>query len=93
MAEIRPQRITPKDRGLSKRRIYAKVCYYYPRYSLKEVEALPARDVRLLLKTAQEEQASYLHNMTLIVQAPHSKKQSNVKKLLEHFKKLSGIYG
>ena len=91
MAEIKPQRVKPQDRGLSKRRLYAKVCYYYPRYSLKEVEALPARDVRLLLKTAQEEQAALMHNLTLIVQAPHSKRQQNVKKLVDHFKKLAGM--
>lgn len=91
MAEIKPQRIKSSDRGLSKRKLYAKVCYYYPRYSLKEVEALSARDVRLLLKTAQEEQAALMHNLVLIVQAPHSKKQTNVKKLLDHFKKLAGM--
>jgi hypothetical protein len=91
MAQIKPQRIKASDRGLSKRKLYAKVCYYYPRYSLKEVEALPARDVRLLIKTAQEEQAALMHNLVLIVQAPHSKKQMNVRKLLEHFKKLAGM--
>lgn len=90
MAEIRPQKVTLQSSGFSKRKMYAKVCYHYPQYSLKQVQKLPARDVRLLLKTAQEEQAAVMHNLTLIVQAPHSKKQANVKKLLEHFKKLTG---
>jgi hypothetical protein len=90
MAEIRPQKVTLQGTSLSKRKMYAKVCYYYPKYSLKQVQKLPARDVRLLLKTAQEEQAALMHNLTLIVQAPHSNKQTNVKKLLEHFKKLAG---
>lgn len=89
MPEIRPLRVTAKAKSFNKRKIYAKVCYYYPRYSLKEVEALSFRDVKLLLKTAQEEQASFMHNLTLIVQAPHSKKGANVKKLIEHFKKLA----
>jgi hypothetical protein len=90
MAEIRPLKVTSQARGISKRKLYAKVCYYYPRYSLKEVQKMPFRDINLLLKTAQEEQAAYMHNLTLIVQAPHSKKQSNVKKLVEHFKKIAG---
>lgn len=90
MAEIRPQKVTSQARGISKRKLYAKVCYYYPRYSLKEVQSLPFRDIRLLLKTAQEEQAGLMHNLTLIAQAPHSNKQQNVKKLLQHFKKLAG---
>lgn len=90
MAEIRPQKVTSQARGISKRKLYAKICYYYPRYSLQEAQVLPFRDVMLLLKTAQEEQAALMHNLTLIAQAPHSKKQMNVKKLVEHFKKLAG---
>jgi diphthamide synthase subunit DPH2 len=93
MADIRPQRVTAKAAGFSKRKLYARVAYHYPRYSLKEVQQLPYRDVKLLLETAQEEQAGLMHNLTLIAQAPHSKKQSNVKKLLEHFKKLAGKNG
>ena len=90
MAEIRPQKVTSQAKGFSKRKLYAKICYYYPRYSLKEAQELPYRDVKLLLKTAQEEQAALMHNLTLIVQAPHSPKQSNVKKLVDHFKKIAG---
>lgn len=90
MAIIKPQRLSPKDKGASKRELYATVCYYYPQYTLKDVAKLPARDVSLLLKTAQKRQAEYLHNLTLIAQAPHSKKQANVKRLVEHFKKLAG---
>lgn len=90
MAVVTPKKVPSSASKFSKRKLYARVCYYYPQYKLQEVQALPARDLSLLLKTAQEEQAGYMHNLTLIAQAPHSKKQSNVKKLLEHFKKLTG---
>lgn len=90
MAVIRPQRVTSKAKGASKREIYATVAYYFQQYTLTEVQAMPYRDVKLLLKTAQRQQASYFYNMTLIAQAPHTKKQANVKKLTEHFKKLAG---
>lgn len=91
MADIKVQRVPRAERGLSKRKLYATVAYHFPQYTLKEVEAMPYRDVQLLLKTAQQQQAAYFHNMTLIVQAPHSKKQQNVKKLVDHFKKLAGL--
>lgn len=91
MATVKVQRVTRQDRsGPNRRKTYATVCYYYPQYTLEQVQALPARDVNLLLTTAKEQQAAYLHNLTLIAQAPHSNKQKNVKKLIEHFKKLAG---
>lgn len=91
MVRIRPQEVSPQDKGFSKRRLYATVCYYYPRYSLKEVERMNYRDIILLLETAKRQQASLLYSLTLIAQAPHSKQQRNVKKLLEQFKKNAGI--
>lgn len=90
MAEIKVKKVTANNKGISKREVYATVCYHFQQYKLTDVEALPYRDVQLLLKTAQREQAAFLHNLTLIAQAPHSKKQQNVKKLIEHFKKLAG---
>lgn len=92
MADIKVQKVPRAEQPrLSKRTIYATVCYHFPQYTLKEVAALPYRDVQLLLKTAQQQQAAYFHNMTLISQAPHSKKQQNVKKLVDHFKRLAGL--
>lgn len=90
MAEVKVKKVQPDKGRPRKRELYATVCYYYPQYTLKEVAMLPYRDIRLLLKTAEKQEASRMHNFTLIAQAPHSKKQANVKKLLEHFKKLAG---
>ncbi len=90
MPILRPQKVNSRGAIATKRETYATVCYYFPQYTLKDVQNMPYRDVRLLLKTAQKQQASYFYNMTLIAQAPHSKKQANVKKLAEHFKKLAG---
>lgn len=91
MADIKVQKIPRAESRLPRRKVFATVAYHFPQYTLKEVAALPYRDVQLLLKTAQQQQAAYFHNMTLIVQAPHSKKQQNVKKLVDHFKKLAGL--
>lgn len=88
MAKIQPIKVQSVDKKLTKRELYATVCYFYPQYTLQQAAQLPARDLVLLLKVAQKQQASYLYNLTLISQAPHSKKQANVRKLLDHFKKV-----
>lgn len=79
-----------KTKGLTKRETYAMVCYYYPAYTLKQVSRMPARDITLLIKTARKLEATRLYNLTQIVMAPHTKKGSAVKKLLDHFKKMAG---
>lgn len=64
-------------------------CYYYPAYKLDEVSRLPARDLYLLIKTAQKMEAIKMFNYTQIAAAPHTKKGTGVKKLAEHFKRMS----
>jgi vancomycin permeability regulator SanA len=88
MARVKIQQATASQKGLSKREIYAMVCFYYPQYKLSEVQNLPARDIQLLLKTAKKLEASQNYNLTQIAAAPHSKKGAGVKKLLEHFQKV-----
>ena len=91
MAEIKVKRVTSKDKGFTKRELYATVCFYFPQYTLKQVQKLPARDVQLLLKTARKLEAQRMYNLTQIVAAPHSRKQVNVKKLIDYFKKIAGF--
>ena len=91
MAEIKVKKVTSKDRGFTKRELYATVCFYYPQYTLKQVQKLPARDVQLLLKTARKLEAQRMYNLTQIVATPHSRKQVNVKKLIDYFKKIAGF--
>lgn len=54
-----------------------------------EVQEMPARDLYLLIKTAQKMEAIKMFNMTQIAAAPHTKKGSGVKKLADHFKRMS----
>lgn len=74
---------------MSKRDLYATVCYYYPQYDLQSASQLPARDMILLINTAKRRESAYLYNLTAIAAAPHSKKMSEVKKLLNHFGNLA----
>lgn len=71
------------------REIWATVAYYYPQYTLKEASKLPARDIKLLIKTAKKLEAQKMFNLTQIAAAPHTKKGEGVKKLSEHFKRLA----
>ena len=68
------------------RKLYATVAYYYPQYTLKDVENMPYRDVVLLIATAQRIEAERMYNLTLIASAPQSKNGKGVKTLIKHFK-------
>lgn len=70
--------------------MFALLCFHYPQYTLQDAAQLPFRDVRLLIRTAQQQEAARMYNLTQIAAAPHTKKMQSVKKLSEHFKKLAG---
>lgn len=86
MANIRVQKAVSEKSKLSKRELYATVCYFFPQYKLKEVQALPARDVWLLLKVAQRQEAIKMLNLTQIAAAPHTEKGQGVKTLIQQYK-------
>lgn len=87
MAEIEVAKIPKKE--ATKRSLYARVCYFYPQYTLKEVADMPQRDVLLLLKTADQIEAVRMLNLVQISAAPHTKKGAGVKKLTAHFRKIA----
>lgn len=89
MAKIRVQRVDSSTPSISKRELYARVCYYYPQYNLQQARNLPARDLQLLLQVANKIEAQHYFNMTQIVASPHTKKGSGVKKLADKFKQLA----
>lgn len=72
---------------VSKREVWASICYYYPQYTLKEASLLPSRDIKLLLKTARRLEAARMRDLVQVVAAPHTKKGEGVKKLLSYFEK------
>lgn len=83
---IRPQ----QDQKISNRELWATVCYYYPQYTLREAKKLSARDIRLLLKIANQKEAEKMLQLTQIASAPHTKKGQGVKQLTEYYKKQIG---
>lgn len=85
MAVIEVEKVPKKE--LSKRSLYARVCYFYPQYDLQRASKLPQRDILLLLKTAEHIEAVRMLNLTQISAAPHTKKGAGVKKLTDHFKR------
>lgn len=87
MAEIEVAKIPKKD--ATKRSLYARVCYFYPQYNLQQAQALPQRDILLLLKTAEQIEAVRMLNLVQISAAPHTKKGAGVKKLTSHFRKIA----
>lgn len=90
MARVRAQKVPSQAPKTSKRELYALVCLNYPQYTLKTAAELPYRDIVLLLKVAQKQDALKMYNLVQIVAAPHTKKGQGIKKLSEHFKKMAG---
>lgn len=89
MAVVKAKTVGSKHPNREKREIYAEVAYYYPQYTLEDVQNLPARDITLLLNTAKRLKAAENFNLVQIIAAPHTKKGQGVKKLSDYFKKES----
>lgn len=85
MARIKVQQL-PQQKRLTRRELYATVCWYYPQYKLQDVQDMPARDVMLLLRVARKLDANKMFNLTQIAAAPHTKNGSGVKALSDRFK-------
>ncbi len=88
MALIKPQKVVQEQKKITKRELYATVCYYYPQYTLKDVEAMTSRDVWLLLEVAHKVRAKDMYAFTQIAAAPHTKDGKGVTGLLDYFKEI-----
>lgn len=77
-----------KGGKVSNRALWARICYYYPQYTLEEASRLSVRDIRLLLNVANEIEAERFFNLTQIAAAPHTKKGKGVKQLTDYFQSL-----
>ena len=75
-----------KGKCISSRRLLAKLCYFYPQYTLTHARKLPYRDVMLLLKTAERERATQYYNLTQIAAAPHTKGGDLYEQLTQTFR-------
>jgi hypothetical protein len=69
------------------RELLAELCFYYPQYTLAAARRLPAKDVMMLLKTANKMKAREYHNLTQIAAAPHTKKGEGVRKLSSRYQR------
>lgn len=90
MAEIKVAKL-PSASKMSKRELYATIAYFYPQYTLQEVQELPGRDVILLFDTAKRLQAANNVNLTQIAAAPHTSKGRGVSKLISEFRKIAKV--
>lgn len=67
----------------------AKLCYYYPQYTLAQARRLPYKYVNLLLKEARIQKAIEWSWLTQIAAAPQTEKGKGVKALLKALKDYS----
>lgn len=76
------------NKKTSKRETWAKVCFYYPQYTLEQASQLSLRDIKLLLRMADKIEAERYHNLVQITSAPHTEKGKGVKDLLTHYQQI-----
>ena len=81
--------VSKPEKTVSNRKLWARVCYFYPQYTLEAASKLSVRDIRLLLNTAREIEAEKNFEMVQIVAAPHTEKGKGVKQLSNLYKKES----
>ncbi len=90
MVVIKAQKIPRKQHEIED--IIAKFCYYYPQYTYHYAyKYLPLKRIEKMLNVARKEQALMLYNITRAIAAPHTKKGSGVRSLLDEFKKIADI--
>jgi hypothetical protein len=78
----------PQPKAPSVRRQLARLCYFYPQYTLKQAERMSYRDVVLLLNEAARIEAAKNHALLEIVAAPHSEKGKAVQELSKHYQSI-----
>lgn len=66
----------------------ATVAYFYPQYTLKDIdENLPAYQVAAMIKAARREQANFFLLLNGIIHGPEAKNKQPYKKLLKSLSK------
>lgn len=65
---------------LSNREKWATICFHYPQYTLEEASLLPARDILLLLDTANRIEAERELLLLNMIQLPHAKEGGKIAK-------------
>lgn len=81
--------VSKPRKQISNRKLWARVCYFYPQYTLEEASKLTVRDIKLLLNTAKEIEAEKNFELVQIVAAPHTEKGKGVRQLSNLYKKES----
>lgn len=86
MPTFTPKKVPKKP--FSSEDILSLFCYKFPQYTYLEAQKLPFTRILKMLKAAKKEDARFMHELTEIVAAPHTKKGEGVKKMLEYYKEV-----
>lgn len=66
--------------------LLVRFCYTFPQYTFAQAQRMPYRRIEQMLTVARKEEARKFSELMQIVAAPHSKKGSGIKKMLEYYK-------
>lgn len=84
MSRVSVARMPEEAKNIGGRELLARLCYYYPQYTLAAARRLPYKDVVLLLKTANKLEAEKHINLLNINAAPNAK--NGVKDMANYYK-------
>jgi len=86
MVKVSVQKLPKKQ--IDEEDFLARFCFYFPQYTFAQARLLPFKRVQQMLTVALKEEARKMHDLTIIVAAPYSKKGQQVKKMLEYYKNI-----
>lgn len=87
MKVIKTQSVPRNSSKISVEDVLAEFCFYFPQYKFSEARLMPVKRVRQMLKIAKREKSKFYYELTQIAAAPHTKKGSGYKKILEKYAK------
>lgn len=81
---IKAQKVPKKTE--SAENIIARFCCYFPQYKFHEARKLPFVRIKMMIRTWEKEYARRMIDLVEISSAPHTKKGSGVRKVIERYK-------
>jgi hypothetical protein len=83
---IKVQKVPQKTQSAES--IIARFCCYFPQYKFHEARKLPFFRLKMMINIWEKEYARRMIDLVEIVSAPHTKKGSGVRKVIDKYKKI-----
>ena len=83
---IKAQKVPKKTESVED--IIARFCCCFPQYKFHEARKLPFFRIKMMIRTWEKEYARRMIDMVEIVSAPHTKKGSGIRKVIDRYRSI-----